>query len=92
MVKSAKGKTVNMAELVNANGNAVALGNSNKNARGDIVTKGGKVIKTREQLANEYHTKGTNLVKNVPLDDSIGKIFETPTVDNAEPVTPKKKK
>lgn len=55
MVKSAKGKEVDMESLRRANGDTVALGNANMNAQGDLLGRGGKVIKTREELAREYH-------------------------------------
>lgn len=68
MVKSAKGKEVDMEALREANGNAVALGNANMNARGDLLGKGGRVVKLREDLAREYHNAvGKNAVKNVAI-------------------------
>ena len=63
MVKSAKGKEIDMDALRNANANTVALGNASMNAR-----RGGKIIKTREELAREYHNAQTDsTVKNVAI-------------------------
>lgn len=68
MVKSAKGREIDMEALRESNSQAVALGNAKMNARGDLLGKGGKILKTREQLAREYHDKaGTGTVKNVPV-------------------------
>lgn len=97
MVRSAKGKEVNMVELAKKHAKDVALGNAHMNANGDLLGRGGKVVKTRAELATEYHTKGTNKVKNVPLSDEItnmmgSKKVEKPVVDSTNKVNPKKKK
>lgn len=83
MAKTAKGRDLNMEALRRANEKAVALGNARMNARGDLLGKGGKVIKTREELAREYHTKNPKAVKNVPLSDEIKDMLDTPKAKKA---------
>ena len=55
MVKSAKGVEVNMNELSAKFDQTVAVGNVHMNARGDLLGKGGKIVKSREERAQEYH-------------------------------------
>lgn len=52
---SVLGKTVNMDALRLQNENTIAVGNMNVNARGDLLGHGGKVIKTRNELMQEYY-------------------------------------
>lgn len=53
--RSAMGKPVDMDLLRLANENAVAIGNMRTNARGDELGPGGKVVKTRNQIIQEYN-------------------------------------
>lgn len=71
MVKSVRGREINIEALRIANQHKPAAGNANVNARGDLLGKNGKIVKTREQLSQEYNTKNTNAVKNVPLSKDI---------------------
>jgi hypothetical protein len=57
VVRTHKGKTLNMQELKNRNSKTIAVGNMRVNARGDLLGKGGKIVKTKEQLANEKYNK-----------------------------------
>ena len=71
MAKSIKGRDVNFHDLKTKNPNLTAIGNVRMNARGDQLGKNGKVVKTREQLAQEYHKKVENPVKNVPIAKAV---------------------
>lgn len=71
MVKSRKGKDVNMQALVLANQYSVALGNARMNARGDLLGRNGEIVKTREELGQEYNTAPVNKVVSVPLTQDI---------------------
>jgi len=55
MAKSFRGQQVDMDKLVLTNQQSIAIGNANMNARGDIIGKGGKIIKTREEQNKEFH-------------------------------------
>jgi len=48
MVKSFRGQNVDMEKLMNQQGDAMSLGNTKLNGRGDVV-KHGKIVETRAQ-------------------------------------------
>lgn len=55
MVRSFRGREVNMLELAKKNEMAIALGNGpTVNTRGDLIGRNGKIIKTREEQIREY--------------------------------------
>lgn len=83
MVKSHKGVEVDMSALIASNSKAIALGNGKMNANGDIIGKGGKVIKTRDALAREYHTKNPKAAKNVSLTKDMNEVIKKDTASNA---------
>lgn len=62
---SYKGQSIDMELLKFKNQHQVALGNLHMNARGDIIGRGGSIIKTREELLRdeerEMQTPETNL-------------------------------
>ena len=60
MAKSFRGKEVNIDLLRENNSKTLAVGNMRVNGRGDLIGRAGKILKTREQLENEY-------VKNNPM-------------------------
>jgi hypothetical protein len=66
--RSARGDAVDMDMVRLANESTIAIGNMRTNARGDQLGAGGKVIKTRSQLMQEYHKLNTA----VPHDSPIG--------------------
>lgn len=51
--KTMQGKEIDMNKLIARNEMEVAVGNMRVNARGDQLGPGGKITKTREQLAAE---------------------------------------
>ena len=63
---SYRGQPVDMDALAKKFEKEIALGNARMNAKGDIVGKGGKIIKTREQQLAEYKEA------NAPI--KIGKV------------------
>ena len=64
VVISHRGKQVNLTALKAANGKMLSAGNAHVNARGDVLGKNGKIIKTREQIASEYYSKNPKAVPN----------------------------
>lgn len=56
-VKTHKGKVLDMTALKQKNAKTITVGNMKTNARGDLIGKGGKIVKTKEQLANEKYDK-----------------------------------
>ena len=86
MVKSIKGKEIDMEAMQEANATTIALGNANMNARGDLIGRGGKILKTKEKLANEYHIMNSaNTVRNAPIHQPI-EINEPLTTDIVGPI------
>lgn len=67
--RSAQGRPVNFDEMLAANPKTIAAGNANLNARGDKIGRGGKIIKTAEQLAAESKSDASQ--KNVSIKKDI---------------------
>ena len=53
--KTNRGQTIDMAGLVLQNETAVAVGNMNVNARGDVLGKGGAVVKPKTEVIAKYY-------------------------------------
>jgi hypothetical protein len=53
--KTAKGKEFNMQAFAAARGTTTAVGNAPRNARGDLIGPGGKIVATAQEIANKYH-------------------------------------
>ena len=92
--QTALGKSIDMDNIRLANENTIALGNMKVNARGDELGPGGKVVKTRNQVMDEYYRLNTPTVIDsslLPEDDvplrrmTTPMIKETPTTDAPSP-------
>jgi len=53
--RTMQGKVVELDRLRARNELTPAVGNTRMNARGDLLGKGGKIVKTREQIISEYY-------------------------------------
>lgn len=53
--RTMQGKVVELDRLRARNELTPAVGNARMNARGDLLGKGGKIVKTREQIISEYY-------------------------------------
>ena len=87
-MRSYKGKEVNVSQIVEQQSKTMSAGNMRVNARGDLIGAGGKILKTREQLENEYVDrnpnaaiqKQTNIAGfNKGLDEYADKVLEAET-------------
>lgn len=77
MARSYRGKEVDMISLAKKYEKVVALGNAHMNGRGDILGKGGKIVKTREEQLAEYYEGNQHQVKSVNLkEDSMKSVEE----------------
>jgi hypothetical protein len=65
--RTAMGGSVDIDVLRLSNENTIAIGNAKTNARGDQLGPGGKIVKTRAQLMQEYHKLNTPIA----ADDEI---------------------
>jgi hypothetical protein len=73
-----RGREFNMQAFASAKGESVAVGNSNRNARGDLLGPGGKVIATRQQITTELYNQrsskpNTTTVKLNPMEQEISR-------------------
>jgi hypothetical protein len=55
MVRSYRGKEVDMISLAKKYEKNMALGNAHMNGKGDILGRNGKIVKTREEQLKEYY-------------------------------------
>ena len=96
-----KGRPLDISTLIMMNEHSVALGNANMNARGDILGKGGTVIKTAEQISSDYYQQFSQTA--TPTDEEYAvqsvqpssySVESVPTndVNFDEPQAPKKRK
>jgi hypothetical protein len=69
LVKTARGEMLDMNKLTRENEKTLAVsgGGVSMNSRGDLLGRGGKVIKTREQLEVAYNRANKNATHNVSL-------------------------
>ena len=65
--RTARGQTIDMESLRLSNEETIAVGNMKVNARGDELGFGGKVVKTRKEVADETYKVHTM----VPQDDKV---------------------
>jgi hypothetical protein len=65
--KTYRGTEFNMAAFADANGHVQALGNSSRNARGDVVDRSGKIIATAQQVNAVYNNKNPKAVAKVSI-------------------------
>jgi hypothetical protein len=64
--RTAQGKVVDFDAILLQNEEAIAIGNQKVNARGDELGPGGKVVKTRAQVMEEYYKLSSPTAGNAP--------------------------
>lgn len=70
--RTAQGRSLDMEAIRLQNELVPALGNMRVNARGDQLGPGGKIVKTREMIMDEYYkTRATSTSDNVPQQSEI---------------------
>jgi len=60
--RTMQGKELDLDKLRMKNEMTLAVGNVRMNARGDELGPGGKIVRKREEIMNEYHTDGSEIV------------------------------
>lgn len=68
--RTSRGEAVDMDMLRLSNENIIAVGNMKVNARGDELGHGGKVLKSRAQVMQQYHKLNTPVADNSPVTKS----------------------
>jgi hypothetical protein len=61
--RTAAGKHIDMEALLSFNEEAIAVGNNPVNARGDEIGPGGEVIRTSNEIVQEYYATNPNAVE-----------------------------
>jgi hypothetical protein len=61
--RSMRGKEVDMEKLNLKNETLPAVGNMKVNARGDELGEGGKIVRTREQVLQDYYKANPRAIK-----------------------------
>lgn len=73
--KTARGRDFNMQAFADGRGDTVAVGNTQRNARGDLLGPGGSVIASAGQIAANVYNKSnkpaTKTVKLNPMEQEI---------------------
>jgi hypothetical protein len=88
--RTSRGEVVDMDMLRLANESVIAVGNMKTNARGDELGPGGKVLKTRAQIMQDYHKLNTPVANDMPVATSRKQATDTQeTVATKKLATPK---
>ena len=61
--RSMRGREIDMEKLNLKNETLPAVGNMKVNARGDEIGKGGKIVRTREEILKDYYKKNPRAIK-----------------------------
>lgn len=91
--RSALGKAIDMDNLRLANEETIAIGNMKVNARGDELGPGGQVLRTRNQVMDDYYRLNTPMATDsAPVADNapapVAPTIMPEVVDAAQPVSP----
>lgn len=80
--RTSRGDAVDMDQLRLSNESTIAIGNARTNARGDQLGPGGKIVKTRAQIMQEYHKLNTPVAGEIPIGPESIFEEETPIVES----------
>lgn len=80
---TALGEPIDMSALAARHSSTVALGNAKMNARGDVVGQGGIVLKTQEQIEEEWR-------RLRQTDNVVESVVDIKTTTIPSPHSPKK--
>ena len=75
--RTAKGREFNMQSFVSDKGKITAVGNSNRNAQGDLLGRGGQIMATAKEVTtaayNNINRPGSKKVKLNPMEQEIAR-------------------
>lgn len=75
--RTARGREFNMQAYVSSRGGTTAVGNTFRNAQGDLLGPGGKVIATAQEITGKVYDNtprsGKKPVKLNPMEQEIGR-------------------
>ena len=70
MYRTMQGRMIDIDKLRAQNESVPAVGNMNVNARGDVIGKGGAVVKKKEQVMKEYYQTPKGAAQDTPVKKS----------------------
>lgn len=66
--RTARGREFNMQGFISDKGKTTAVGNSNRNAQGDLLGRGGQIVATAKEVTNAVYNNTRPASKTVKLD------------------------
>lgn len=60
---SVRGKEIDMEKLQLKHETEIAVGNAKLNARGDELGPGGKIVRTREEMLQDYYNQNPRAIR-----------------------------
>lgn len=66
MYRSMQGRMIDIDKLRASNEDVRAVGNMNVNARGDVIAKGGNIVKTKAEVIKKYYEQPRGMVDDTP--------------------------
>jgi hypothetical protein len=76
-VTTLKGRQIDLGALREAHGATIALGNTKMNARGDLLGRGGAIVKHKEDVVRDYYENNPKAVtvSSVSLKDIADEVM-----------------
>lgn len=74
--RTARGREFNMQGFISDKGKTTAVGNSNRNAQGDLIGRGGKIIASAKEVTNAVYNNSRPASKTVkinPMEQEISR-------------------
>ena len=75
--KTARGREFNMQGFISDKGKTTSVGNSNRNAQGDLLGRGGKIVATAKEVTNAAYNNNkrpvSKTVKINPMEQEISR-------------------
>jgi hypothetical protein len=75
--RTARGREFNMQGFVSDKGQTTAVGNSNRNAQGDLLGRGGKIVANSKEITNAVYNNNkrpaSKTVKINPMEQEISR-------------------
>lgn len=75
--KTARGREFNMQGFISDKGKTTAVGNSNRNAQGDLLGRGGKIVANAKEITNTVYNNNkrpaSKKVKINPMEQEISR-------------------
>ena len=75
--RTSRGREFNMQAFTSSRGETIAIGNSRRNARGDLLGPGGTILTSSQEISNTLHNKQASTqnkkAKINPLEQEVGR-------------------